>query len=99
MAAGIAPGLAKAVSFTATNAGTSAVMVGTVHLVSVAPDAGHAACDTDDFTMANVVENQSIAAGATNAALANVGSLVFANTAVSQDACKGATLTLTLSST
>jgi hypothetical protein len=46
-----------------------------------------------------VVEDQSIAAGATNTALTNSGSLVFANTAVNQDACKNATLTLTLSST
>lgn len=99
VAPGIAPGLNKAVSFTASNPNTSAVMVGNVHLVSVAVDAAHAACVVGDFTMADVVENQSIAAGATNTALATSGSLVFANTASNQDACKSATLTLTLSST
>jgi hypothetical protein len=99
VAAGLAPGLNKAVTLTATNATTAAIKVGTVHLDSVAVDAAHSTCLAADFTMADVVEDQSIAAGATNAALANSGSLVFANTAVNQDACKNATLTLTLSST
>jgi hypothetical protein len=99
VAAGLAPGLNKAVTLTATNATTSAIKVGTVHLDSVAVDTAHSTCVVADFTMADVVEDQSIAAGATNAALANSGSLVFANTAVNQDACKNATLTLTLSST
>jgi hypothetical protein len=99
VATGIAPGLERAVSFTASNAGTSAITVGTVHLVSVAVDAAHAACDVSDFTMADVVEDQSIAAATSDVSLATDGSLVFANTAVNQDACKDATLTLTLSST
>jgi hypothetical protein len=99
VAAGLAPGLNKAVSLTATNATTSAIKVGTVHLDSVAVDTAHATCVVADFTMADVVEDQSVAAGASNAALTNSGSLVFANTAVNQDACKNAILTLTLSST
>jgi hypothetical protein len=99
VAAGLAPGLNKAVSLTASNATTSAIKVGTVHLESVAVDAAHTSCNVSDFSMADVVEDQSIAAGASNAALTNSGSLVFANTAVNQDACKSATLTLTLSST
>jgi hypothetical protein len=99
VAAGLAPGLNKTVSLTASNATTSAIKVGTVHLDSVAVDAAHASCDVSDFTMADVVEDQSIAAGASNAALTNSGSLAFANTAVNQDACKNATLMLTLSST
>jgi hypothetical protein len=48
--------------------------------------------------MADVTENHQVPAEATAEALPNNGSLVFANTSVSQDACKGATLTLTLSS-
>ena len=99
VAAGLAPGLNKAVALTATNATTSAIKVGTVHLESVAVDAAHATCNVADFTMADVVEDQSIAASSSNVTLANSGSLVFANTAVNQDACKSATLTLTLSST
>jgi hypothetical protein len=99
VAAGLAPGLSKTVSLTATNATTSAIKVGTVHLDSVAVDAAHATCVVADFTMADVVEDQTIAASSSNVALTNSGSLAFANTAVNQDACKNATLTLTLSST
>jgi hypothetical protein len=98
IAAGLAPGLTKAVSLTATNAGTSAIKVGTVHLESVAVDAAHSTCNVADFTMADVVEDQSVAAASSNVALTNSGSVVFANTAANQDACKSATLTLTLSS-
>jgi hypothetical protein len=69
-----------------------------VHVESIAADSGHASCATADFTMADVTENHQVPAGATADALPNNGSLVYANTAVNQDACKGATLTLTLSS-
>jgi hypothetical protein len=70
-----------------------------VHLVSVAVDAGHSGCAVADFTMPDVVENEAIPGGASNHALATAGTLSYANTAVSQNACIGATLTLTLSST
>ena len=62
VADGIAPGTAEAVALTAANAGTSDVQVATVHLESVAVDAGHAACVTDDFTMADVTENHAVPA-------------------------------------
>jgi hypothetical protein len=49
--------------------------------------------------VAPAVENQTIAHGATGVALTNGSSLVFADSStVNQDACKGATITLTLSS-
>ena len=96
---GIAPGINEPVSFTAANAGTAASQVTTVHLVSVAVDGGHAGCTTADFSMADVAEDHQVPAGATVEPLPVNGSLVYANTAVNQDACKGATLTLTLSST
>jgi len=95
---GSAPGTAEPVSFTAANASESPIRVTTVHLVSVTADGAHAACETADFTMADVTENHQVPAEATAEALPNDGSLVYANTAVSQDACKGATLTLALSS-
>ncbi len=98
VATGIAPGLTRAVAFTAANAADSAIRVSNVHLVSVAADAEHASCAAADFTMADVAQTHEIPAGATVEALPNDGSLVYANTAVSQDACKGATLTLTLTS-
>jgi hypothetical protein len=95
---GIAPGNSVPVSFAASNATDSPVRVGTVHLVSVAVDAAHSGCNTADFSMADVVQNHEVPAQATNESLPNDGSLAMANTAVNQDACKGATLTLTLSS-
>jgi hypothetical protein len=96
--AGIAPGTAKEVAFTAANESGSPIQVAKVHLVGIAADEEHAACETADFTMADVTENHSVPAEATAEALPTEGSLVYANTGVSQDACKGATLTLTLSS-
>jgi hypothetical protein len=95
---GIAPGNSVPVSFTASNATDSPITVGTVHLVSVAVDAGHSGCNTADFSMADVAQNYEVPAQATNEPLPNDGSLAMANTALNQDACKGATLTLTLSS-
>jgi hypothetical protein len=97
--AGSAPGLSVPVTFTAANATTSPIQVTTVHLESVEADAGHSACVTDDFTMEDVTQAHEVPAGATAEALPNNGSLTYENTAVDQDACKGATLTLTLSST
>jgi hypothetical protein len=99
VAPGIAPGTSRAVSFTAGNATDSPLFVDTVQLVSVTADAGHADCDMDDFTLADVNQDVQIPAGATAEALPNDGLLVFANSAVSQDACKGATLTIAVSST
>ena len=95
---GIAPGTAQAVAFTAANPSESPVQVGTVHLVGGTVDAGHATCEVADFTMVDVVENHQVPAGATVEPLPVEGSLVYANTGVNQDACKGATLTLNLTS-
>jgi hypothetical protein len=93
------PGDSETVSFTADNAGAQAVAVGTVHSV-VGVDSTHATagCLAADFSVADVVENQSIAAAAVATALTHDGTISMSNTNVSQDACKGATLTLTLSS-
>jgi hypothetical protein len=98
VADGAAPGTAVAVSFTAANASSSPVQITTVHMASIAADGAHAACDTDDLTMADVTESHEVPAGATVEALPVNGSLVYANTIVNQDGCKGATLTLTLTS-
>lgn len=98
IADGLAPGLARDVAFTAANATDSAIQVGTIQLDEVTVDAGHAACDVGDLTMADATQDHSVPAGATAEALPVAGSLVYANTGVNQDACKGATLTLTLSS-
>jgi hypothetical protein len=93
---GIQPGTAVPVSFTAANATASPIYLTTVHFVGVTADIGHSTCAVADFTMANVTEGVQIIQGATLQALPTAGSLVYANTAVNQDACKGATLTLSL---
>ena len=77
----LAPGGSSAVTFTADNAGSSSLQVGTVHAV-VSIDEAHAkaGCKASDFTIADTVENQVIAAHATGAALANDGSISMADT-------------------
>jgi hypothetical protein len=98
-AGNLTPGASEPVSFTADNPGSSSLYVGTVTSV-VSIDAAHATagCAASDFTVPAVAENQRIIAGASGAALANDSSITFADTANNQDACKGATVTLTLSS-
>jgi len=92
------PGGSSSVSFTADNAGASDLYVQTIHLVSVDADAGHALCDTADFSMPDVPSNTIVPAGQSGYALGGSGTLSYANTAVDQGACKGASLTLNLTS-
>jgi hypothetical protein len=95
----LTPGGSSSVSFTADNANSSSLQVGTVHAV-VSIDTAHATagCDAADFTINDTIENQRIAANSTAVALANDGSISMADTAANQDACKGATISLALSS-
>ena len=95
----LTPGGSSAVPFTADNAGSSSLQVGTVHAV-VSIDAEHATagCKASDFTIADTVENQRIAAKSSLVALANNGSISMADTAANQDACKGASISLALTS-
>ena len=89
------PGGSVPVTLTAANSGTSAVTVANVHTVVTTSDP---ACLASDFSMADVAQNVVVPAGATAQPL-NGGTLAMANTAANQDACKSATLTLTLTST
>ncbi len=96
---GIFPGGSEAVTFTADNPNSGPVRLGTISLASVTPDSGHSACPTTsaDFTMAAVPVNADIAPGNGNA-ITLTGTLVYHNTTSDQSACKGATLTLNLTS-
>jgi hypothetical protein len=90
------PGGQQSVSFTADNAGASNLYVGTIHTASITTsDPG---CLPADFSMADVVSNTEVPANSTGVALAGTGTLQFANTDVNQDSCKGATVTLHLTS-
>jgi hypothetical protein len=90
----LSPGNSVPVSYTADNATSSAVQVGTVHAVVTASGT----CDPSWFSVADVAENQTIAANGAAVPLTNAGSLVFTESGTNQDVCKGATITLTLSS-
>ncbi|MDQ2959116.1 MAG: hypothetical protein M3Y42_19435 [Actinomycetota bacterium] len=94
----LSPGGSLAVFFSADNGSSGSLQVGTVRLVSITADSEHAGCSVADFSMADVAENQTIAANSTAVALSASGTLVYADTSVDQSACKGATLTLDVSS-
>ncbi len=97
-AAALTPGGTASVAFTADNPGSSSLQVTRIHLDGVTADAAHSGCVVADFTMADVVSNTRVPAASSAYALAGSGTLQMADTGVSQDACKGATLTLALSS-
>ena len=94
-------GAPAAVSVKVTNPGSGSQHVGSVHLDSIAADAGHAACDTSvsgttpAFTMSDISVNQLVAGGANTTVS---GSLQMNDTGASQNACQNAALTLTFSS-
>ena len=92
------PGTSSSVAFTVDNASTGHQYVNTIHLDSVTTDASHSACVVADFSMSDVSAAQDVANG-NGIAITATGTLTMANTAVSQDACKSAPLTLHLSST
>lgn len=91
------PGTSSTVSLTVDNPSSGTQRVGTIHLASVSTDAGHSGCTVADFTMPDVLVNQSFPNGNGQAVTAT-GTLSMANTGVSQDACQGAPLTLNLTS-
>jgi hypothetical protein len=96
-AGGLAPGVTLPVTYTADNASpTSGMRIGTVSAV-VSVDAPHVACALADITVAPVAQNVTIPKNTAGVAL-TAGSIVFADTGVSQDACKGAVITLTVTS-
>ena len=91
------PGTNSAVNFTVDNPSPGSQRVNVIQLDSVTTDAGHSACVMSDFTMPNVTVNQVFPNGSGQAVTAT-GTLSMANTALNQDACQGAPLTLHLSS-
>lgn len=95
------PGSSSPVSLTVDNPSTGKQRIGTISLEKITADAGHSGCSVlitggnPDFTMADVVVNKTFAPG-NGQAVTPSGSLTMNDTGVSQDACQGATLTLTL---
>src|SRR4051794_2821503 len=97
----LSPGSSSPVTLTVDNPSSGKQRVGTISLEKITADAGHASCSVvisggnPDFTMADVVVNKTYAPG-NGQAVTPSGSLTMNDTGVSQDACQGATLTLTL---
>jgi hypothetical protein len=91
------PGAGTTVNFTVDNPSAGSQRVNVIQLESVTTDAGHSACVMSDFTMPNVTVNQAFPNGNGQAVTAT-GTLSMANTALNQDACQGAPLTLHLTS-
>ena len=97
------PGSSSPVTFTVDNPSSGKQRVGTISLQSITPDASHSECSTvitggnPDFTMAEIVVNKVFGPGTGQAVTPN-GSLTMNDTGVNQDACQGATLTLSLKS-
>jgi hypothetical protein len=99
IAPGLTPGGEESVSYSADNSNSSSLQVGTVHAV-VSIDKAHAeaGCEASDFSVADVVENQTIAANSTETSLSNSGTIKMVDSSESQDGCKGASISLELSS-
>ena len=91
---GLAPGQSTTVTYHAVNASDTDLQVGTVHAVVSTDKDG---CDAAWFAIGDVISNQVIA-HQSDADLTNTGTLFFNNNAADQNACKGAKVTLTLSS-
>jgi hypothetical protein len=95
------PGSSSPVTLTVDNPSSGKQRVGTISLEKITPDAGHASCSVvitggnPDFTMADVVVNKVFGPGNAQAVTPG-GTLAMNDTGISQDACQGATLTLTL---
>lgn len=91
------PGGSVPVMFTADNSADTDLRVQTIHLDSVTTNPS--SCVATDFTMADVTSNTTVTHKTTGQAITGTGTLAFANDPVnSQDTCKGATITLNLTS-
>jgi hypothetical protein len=97
------PGSSSTVTLTVDNPSSGKQRVGTVSLEKITADAGHPTCSVvttggnPDFTMADVVVNKTYASG-NGQAVTPTGTLTMNDTGLNQDACQGATLTLSLKS-
>jgi hypothetical protein len=97
VAGALFPGSSATVNFTVDNPSSGSQRVSGIQLESVTTDEAHSGCVTSAFTMPNVTVNQTFPSGNGQAVTAT-GTLAMANTALNQDACQGAPLTLHLTS-
>ena len=99
--AALAPGAAnaQAVAYTADNANTYSTKVGALTVTSVTVDSTHATngCLAADFSATAVTSNTTVAASSTGTSVGS-GTITMADTAADQSACKGATITINVTS-
>jgi hypothetical protein len=94
------PGGSAPITITATNSGATDLELTTVSFVSLSVDATHAAagCLATDYSVGAVSTTATdVLADSTSGTVATA-TLSMANTALDQDACKGATITLNFTS-
>ncbi len=91
------PGTSVPVSITADNVSSTALQVGRVELVGITADPDHTGCAVADFSMTDIVLDRTVPPH-TKAFPLTSAALSYADTAVDQSACQGATLTLSISS-
>jgi hypothetical protein len=91
-AGGMTPGKVQAVTYTADNAGTSSLFVGTITTVVTT---NPATCLATDFSVPAIVSNTRVLAGASAFPVTGTQNITFADTGINQDLCKGAIVTLT----
>jgi hypothetical protein len=92
-AAGLAPGQSTAVTYTADNANDSSTVVGALTANVTTSDAN---CLPSWFTVTAVTSNTNVAAH--KSAQVGTGTLTFLDDAANQDACKSATITVSVAS-
>jgi hypothetical protein len=92
----LTPGGSVPVAYTADNGGSSNLYLSTLSVDSIATS--DALCLPADFHATAIVAPAEVAAGAGDVSVGS-GTLSMDDTDVSQDACKGATVTINLSST
>lgn len=92
--AGLAPGNSVNVAYTADNASTTGTVVGALTATVTTSVAG---CLPSWFDVTAVTSNSPVAPTSTATSVGN-GTLTFNNSTVNQDACKGATVTINVTS-
>ncbi|MDP9885002.1 hypothetical protein J2W21_002520 [Sinomonas atrocyanea] len=93
-AAGLTPGQNTAVTYTADNANDSSTVVGALTATVATSDAK---CLPAWFTVTADTSNTNVAAKSTGTRV-GTGTLTFLDDAANQDACKGATITVNVTS-
>ncbi len=95
-AAGLTPGASVPVTFTADNPGTSSLRLSEITDVTVST--GTPGCLAGDFVVRGLTTTPATVAAGSRGTKVGTATLAFTDTGVDQDACKGATVTLSVSS-